>query len=94
LLSQEDRRALTPEQLAVAFSEASRAARKLATSLVKGERCEDPKAHLNAPNPADGIRIRIIRPQPPSITYGDDDRVRAHNLFVSSLGKEGTRFGS
>jgi hypothetical protein len=93
MLSQEDRNALSPEQILAALRDANIAARRLASSLIKGERCEDPKAHLNAPNPAHGVHIRLLRPQPTFIGY-DVDKVREHNEYVSSLGVSGTRFGS
>lgn len=94
MLSEERRNQLTPEETAIAFHEAATAARQLGQSLVSFERNPNPMREREARSPADGIRIRLIRPEPISIGYADADSVRAHNDFVSSLGRSGRRFES
>lgn len=93
MLSRENQNQLSEEQLAAAFSEASRAARKFAQSMVIGHN-PDPHAECNAPNPAhDIVHIRLIRPAPVAVWVSDADAVKNHNSFVGSLGRTGTRFG-
>jgi hypothetical protein len=94
VLSQEDKSKLTPQEIAAAWRDAAIAAKGLAQQMIRYERNEDPHEERNALNPAHGVRIRLLRPQPVSVTWGDADAVKAHNDYVSSLGAKGTRFGS
>lgn len=94
MLSNENKLARTPEEVATAWRDAAYAAKRLGTQLMRYERNEDPHEERNAPNPAHGVHIRLLRPRPRSIGWGDDVAVRQHNEFVSSLGASGQRFGS
>ena len=87
MLSNENKAAATPEELAVAFRDAANFARRLGTQLVSFERHPDPKAHLNLPNPTDATFIRVARPQPRILPV--EDSVKQHNLYVWSLHREG-----
>lgn len=88
MLTNEDRSKLTEAELTVLYRDAAYAARSLGQSL-KITHNEDPHPERNAPSPADGVRIRILRPQPKSYGWGDDVAVKRHNDFVSSLGVSG-----
>lgn len=92
MLSQENKAMLTESQLAIVYSEAARAARTLGKQLITGERNPDPMREREAPSPASGVRIRLLgRPAPPPFFAYDEQDVKDHNAFVSSLGREGKR---
>jgi hypothetical protein len=96
MLSREDKTQRSPQEIAIAYAEASRAAKRLGQQLVLGERNENPHPERNLENPAhSGVtRIRLIRPQPTTVWADDIENVRDHNSYVGSLGREGTKFSS
>lgn len=93
MLSNENRNAPTPEGILAAFAEANRAAKQLATSLIRSERNENPMREREAPHPAHSTVIRIIRPMPPNEQLGFDvEGARLHNTYVETLGRAGIKF--
>ena len=89
MLTNENKLAPSEADIAGAYRDAALQARQLGQQLVSYERKEDPGRYKRweAANPAGGINIRVIRPQPRFLPVTDD--VKQHNLYVSSLHREG-----
>lgn len=85
MLSQEKPN-FSAEELATAYRESLTAARRLAHTLVKFERNENPMDERNAPNPNVGIKIRVLKP---AIHARVDvtKECRDHNTMVQNLGR-------
>ena len=75
----------TCEAYLIAQAQARGQAKALARQMMNFERNPQPMREREAPNPAHGVRIRIIRPVPMVIPV--DEECKAHNLAVSELRK-------
>ena len=69
----------------IAEAQARGTARALAQRMMLFERNSDPHPERNARNPASGVHIRIMRPNPTSVAV--DDLCKRHNSAVSELRK-------
>jgi hypothetical protein len=86
MLSQEKRNAMTAAETAIAYQEAARAARGLATSLPIVHN-PNPMREREARNPAHGIHIRILKPNL-NARVNVDEETKRHNARVQNLGVE------